>query len=543
MFKITQRNKEEELKNLLAKVTPFKNEKVVTYTKESAEYKSLMEEYKRMEEDFVEIPVIIGGEKIYTGNTQDIVIPHDNKKVIGKFHLAGKEEATNAIDAALEARKKWAKLDWDERVSIFLRAAALAAGPWRDKLNASTMIGQSKTYKQAEIDAAAELVDFFKSNASLLCKIYSDQPISTDTTWNRQSFRPLEGFIFAVSPFNFTSICANLPSAPAMAGNVALWKPSSSAVYSNYVVYQLLEAAGLPSGVINFIPGRSGEIGDVIVSNPNLAGIHFTGSTSTFQNMFKQVGENIENYKTFPRLVGETGGKNFVIAHKTADVKLLARGLRDGAFEYQGQKCSAASRAYIPTSIWEKVKDTLFEDMKKVKVGSVAEFDTFMGAVIDKGAFESITGYIDYAKNSDDAEIIYGGEYSDEKGYFIDPTIILTSNPKFKTMEEEIFGPVLTIYLYEEEEFEEVLHLANETSIYGLTGSIFSEDRYAINLAHDILEDAAGNFYVNVRPTGAVVVQQPFGGARLSGTNDKAGAINNMMRWVSPRVVKEEFLR
>lgn len=543
MFKITQRNKEEELKNLLAKVTPFKNEKVVTYTKESAEYKSLMEEYKRMEEDFVEIPVIIGGEKIYTGNTQDIVIPHDNKKVIGKFHLAGKEEATNAIDAALEARKKWAKLDWDERVSIFLRAAALAAGPWRDKLNASTMIGQSKTYKQAEIDAAAELVDFFKSNASLLCKIYSDQPISTDTTWNRQSFRPLEGFIFAVSPFNFTSICANLPSAPAMAGNVALWKPSSSAVYSNYVVYQLLEAAGLPSGVINFIPGRSGEIGDVIVSNPNLAGIHFTGSTSTFQNMFKQVGENIENYKTFPRLVGETGGKNFVIAHKTADVKLLARGLRDGAFEYQGQKCSAASRAYIPTSIWEKVKDTLFEDMKKVKVGSVAEFDTFMGAVIDKSAFESITGYIDYAKNSDDAEIIYGGEYSDEKGYFIDPTIILTSNPKFKTMEEEIFGPVLTIYLYEEEEFEEVLHLANETSIYGLTGSIFSEDRYAINLAHDILEDAAGNFYVNVRPTGAVVGQQPFGGARLSGTNDKAGAINNMMRWVSPRVVKEEFLR
>lgn len=531
------------MKNLLAKVTPFKNEKVVTYTKESAEYKSLMEEYKRMEEDFVEIPVIIGGEKIYTGNTQDIVIPHDNKKVIGKFHLAGKEEATNAIDAALEARKKWAKLDWDERVSIFLRAAALAAGPWRDKLNASTMIGQSKTYKQAEIDAAAELVDFFKSNASLLCKIYSDQPISTDTTWNRQSFRPLEGFIFAVSPFNFTSICANLPSAPAMAGNVALWKPSSSAVYSNYVVYQLLEAAGLPSGVINFIPGRSGEIGDVIVSNPNLAGIHFTGSTSTFQNMFKQVGENIENYKTFPRLVGETGGKNFVIAHKTADVKLLARGLRDGAFEYQGQKCSAASRAYIPTSIWEKVKDTLFEDMKKVKVGSVSEFDTFMGAVIDKSAFESITGYIDYAKNSDDAEIIYGGEYSDEKGYFIDPTIILTSNPKFKTMEEEIFGPVLTIYLYEEEEFEEVLHLANETSIYGLTGSIFSEDRYAINLAHDILEDAAGNFYVNVRPTGAVVGQQPFGGARLSGTNDKAGAINNMMRWVSPRVVKEEFLR
>jgi 1-pyrroline-5-carboxylate dehydrogenase len=531
------------LKNLLAKVVPFKNEKVVTYTQDSAEYKSLMDEYNRMEEDFVEIPVIIGGEKIYTGNTQDIVIPHDNKKVIGKFHLAGKEEAQRAIDSALEARKKWAKLDWDERVSIFLRAAALAAGPWRDKLNASTMISQSKTYKQAEIDAAAELVDFFKSNASLLCKIYSDQPISTDTTWNRQSFRPLEGFIFAVSPFNFTSICANLPSAPAMAGNVALWKPSSSAVYSNYVVYQMLEAAGLPAGVINFIPGRSREIGDVIISNPNFAGIHFTGSTSSFQNMFKQVGENIEKYKTFPRLVGETGGKNFVIAHKTADIKLLARGLRDGAFEYQGQKCSAASRAYIPTSIWEEVKEVLFEDMKKVKVGSVSEFDTFMGAVIDKGAFKSITEFIDYAKNSDDAEIIYGGEYSDEKGFFIDPTIILTTNPHFKTMEEEIFGPVLTIYLYEDEKYEEVLRLANETSIYALTGSIFAEDRYAINLANDILEDAAGNFYVNVRPTGAVVGQQPFGGARLSGTNDKAGAINNMMRWVSPRVVKEEFIR
>lgn len=531
------------MKNLLAKVTPFKNEKVINYTQDSLEYKNLMEEYRRMEADYVEIPVIIGGERIYTGKTQEIVIPHDNKKVIGKFYLAGKEEAQKAIEAALKARKKWAKLDWDERVSIFLRAAALAAGPWRNKLNASTMIGQSKTYKQAEIDSAAELVDFFKSNASLLGKIYADQPLSTDTTWNRQSFRPLEGFIFAVSPFNFTSICANLPSAPAIAGNVALWKPSSSAVYSNYVVYQLLEAAGLPAGVINFIPGRSSEIGEVIISNPDFAGIHFTGSTETFQTMFQQVGENIRNYKTFPRLVGETGGKNFVIAHNTADIKLLARGLRDGAFEYQGQKCSAASRAYIPIGIWEELKEVLFEDMKKVKVGSVAEFDTFMGAVIDAKAFESITGYIDYAKNSDEAEIIYGGGYSDEKGFFIDPTIILTTNPKFKTMEEEIFGPVLTIYLYEDEDFEEVLHLADETSIYGLTGSIFAEDRYAINLANNILENAAGNFYVNVRPTGAVVGQQPFGGARLSGTNDKAGAINNMMRWLSPRVVKEEFIR
>ena len=531
------------MKNIAAKVIPFKNEKVITYTKDSKEYKDLMAEYKKLKEEFLEVPLIIGGEKVFTGNTQDMVIPHDNKKVIGKYHLASKEDAEKAIEKAIEARKAWAKLDWDDRVSIFLRAAALAAGPWRNKLNAATMLSQSKTYKQAEIDSAAELVDFLKSNASLLSQIYATQPLNTDTTWNRQSFRPLEGFIFAVTPFNFTSICLNLPTAPAMAGNVVLWKPSSSAVYSNYIVYQMLEEAGLPKGVINFLPGRSGEIGEPILTNEHLAGIHFTGSTDTFQTMFKTVGENIKNYKTFPRLVGETGGKNFVIAHKTADIKLLVRALRDGAFEYQGQKCSAASRAYIPKSMWEDVKEALFEDMKKVKVGSVEEFDTFMGAVIDQSAYNSITEYIKYAKDSSDAEIIYGGNYSDEKGFFIDPTIILTKDPHFKTMEEEIFGPVLTVYLYDDDKYEEVLKLADETSPYGLTGSIFAECRYAINKATDMLEDAAGNFYINVRPTGAVVGQQPFGGARLSGTNDKAGAINNMYRWVSPRVVKEEFIK
>lgn len=532
------------MENIIPKVREFKNEKVVTYLEGSPEYKSLMAEYEKMENDFIEIPVVIGGERIYTGITKECIVPHDNKKIIAKYHLASEKEAKMAIESALTARKKWSKLAWDERVSIFMRAATLASGPWRDKLNASTMLGQSKTYKQAEIDSAAELTDFFRSGVYLLCKMYSEQPISTETTWNRQSYRPLEGFVFAVSPFNFTSICANLPSAPAMAGNVAIWKPStSSAIYSNYVVYQLLEEAGLPAGVINFVPGNSGEIGDVILKDRNLVGIHFTGSTPTFQRMFKTIGENIGNYKTFPRLVGETGGKNYVIAHKTADIKLLARGLRDGAFEYQGQKCSAASRAYIPKGIWDNVKEVLFEDMKKVKVGSVKEYDTFMGAVIDQKAFDSITGYIKYAKEADDAEIIYGGNFSDEKGYFIEPTIILTDNPQFKTMEEEIFGPVLTVYLYEDDKFEETLHLADETSIYGLTGAIYAEDRYAIAKANDILEDSAGNFYINVRPTGAVVGQQPFGGSRLSGTNDKAGAMNNMMRWVSPRVVKEEFTK
>ncbi|MDO5725098.1 MAG: L-glutamate gamma-semialdehyde dehydrogenase [Tissierellia bacterium] len=531
------------MRNSCPNVLPFKNEKIVNYTKDSAEYKSLMAEYERMENDMLEIPVIIGGERIYTGNTAECRVPHDNKKVIAKYHLAGEKEAKLAIEKALLAREKWSKLDWDERVSIFMRAAALAAGPWRDKLNAATMLSQSKTYKQAEIDSAAELVDFFRSNSALLSKIYRDQPLSTEGVWNRLSYRPLEGFVFAVTPFNFTSICANLPSAPAEAGNVAIWKPSSSAVYSNYIVYELLEAAGLPAGVINFLPGKSSVLGDIILKNENLAAIHFTGSTETFQNMFRVVGENISNYKTFPRLVGETGGKNFVLAHETADVKILARALRDGAFEYQGQKCSAASRAYIPKTMWEELKTVLFEDMKKVKVGKVSEFDTFMGAVIDKAAYDSITEYIDYAKAADDAEIIYGGEYSDESGYFIDPTIILTTNPHFKTMEEEIFGPVLTVYLYDANEFDEVLELVDKTSIYGLTGSIFAECRYAIDKASKALENAAGNFYVNVRPTGAIVGQQPFGGARLSGTNDKAGAINNMTRWLSPRVVKEEFLK
>lgn len=531
------------MRNSSPKVLPYENEEVVSYPKDSEQYKSLMAEYDRMAEEVIEIPVVIGGKEIFTGNVEECVIPHDNKKVIARYHLAGEEEAKLAVEESLKAREKWSKLPWDERVSIFMRAAALASGPWRDKLNASTMISQSKTYKQAEIDSAAELVDFFRSNCALLDKIYKDQPLSTDKVWNRLSYRPLEGFIFAVTPFNFTSISANLPSAPAVAGNVAIWKPSSSSVYSNYVVYQLLEAAGLPDGVINFVPGRSSEIGDVILKDEHLAGIHFTGSTETFQGMFKLIGENIGNYKTFPRLIGETGGKNFVLADATADLNSLARGLRDGAFEYQGQKCSAASRAYIPESIWGDLKEILFEDMKTVKVGDVAEYDTFMGAVIDQGAFDSISGYIDYVKSSDDAEIIYGGDYSDEEGYFIEPTIVLTTNPKFKTMEEEIFGPVLTIYIYKDEEFDEVLELIDTTSIYGLTGAMFSEDRYSILKASNALENAAGNFYINVRPTGAVVGQQPFGGARLSGTNDKAGALNNVLRWLSPRAIKEEFLK
>lgn len=529
--------------NSKAKVLPFQTEPVQTYPKDSPQYEALMAEYRRMADDFVEIPIIIGGERIYTGNKQDCIMPHNHKKKIGEYHLAGEAEAKRAIEASLEARKKWSKLPWDERASVFMRAAALASGPWRARLNAATMISQSKTYKQAEIDAAAEMIDFFRRSASLIGEIYEDQPLSTTTEWNRMNYRPLEGFVFAVSPFNFTSICANLATAPAIAGNATIWKPSSAAVYSNYVVYQLLEAAGLPAGVINFVPGKSSVIGDIILKDRNLAGVHFTGSTATFHTIFQTVGSNISSYKTFPRLVGETGGKNFVLAHNSADIKLLARALRDGAFEYQGQKCSAASRAYIPKSIWSALKDVLLEDMKKVKVGDVAEYDTFMGAVIDAAAFKTITSYIDYAKAADDAEVIYGGTYSDEKGFFIEPTMILTTNPKFKSIEEEIFGPVLTIYLYEDEAYEETIRLIDTTTVYGLTGSIIAEDRYAIDLASEGLEDAAGNFYVNVRPTGAVVGRQPFGGARQSGTNDKAGAVQNLMRWISPRVTKEEFLK
>ncbi|MFZ0389994.1 MAG: L-glutamate gamma-semialdehyde dehydrogenase, partial [Calditrichia bacterium] len=459
------------------------------------------------------------------------------------FHQAGEKEVQMAVEASQEAYKTWSRMDWQDRVSVFLKAAELLAGPWRYIVNAATMLGQSKTVFQAEIDAAAELIDFFRFNAFYANQIYGEQPMySPAPTWNRSEYRPLEGFIFAVTPFNFLSIAGNLPSAPAMVGNVALWKPASSAVYSAWYIMQIFREAGLPDGVINFIPGRGSQVGNPVLNSPYLAGIHFTGSTATFQGMWKTVGENVKNYKWYPRIVGETGGKDFVFAHKSANVTALGVALLRGAFEYQGQKCSAASRAYIPESLWGDLKDYLLAEMKEVKMGDVEDLGNFMGAVIDSGAFATITEYIDYIKNADDCEIIFGGNYDDSKGYFIEPTIAVTSDPKFRTMQEEIFGPVLTLYVYEDDKFEETLQLCDETSPYGLTGAIFANDRQAIVQADRMLTNSAGNFYINDKPTGAVVGQQPFGGSRSSGTNDKAGSMLNMLRWLTPRTIKENFV-
>jgi 1-pyrroline-5-carboxylate dehydrogenase len=447
-----------------------------------------------------------------------------------------------AIDSALEARKTWSKMPWAERASIFLKASELLAGPHRSVLNVATMLGQSKTVHQAEIDAACELIDFWRFNSRYMENIYTEQPESSAGTWNRLEHRALEGFIFAITPFNFTSIGGNLPTAPAMMGNAVIWKPASTGVLSAYYIMKILEEAGLPKGVINFLPGKGSEIGEAVFSSSELAGIHFTGSTSVFKSMWKTIGDNIGKYKYYPRIVGETGGKDFVFVHKDADIKEVVTALVRGAFEYQGQKCSAASRAYIPKSMWLELKKQLYSEVAKIKVGDVTDYSNFMGAVIDKNSFNSIKSYIDFAKESNDAEIICGGEYDDSKGYFIQPTVILTSNPKFKTMEEEIFGPVLTIYVYADEELDKTLDLLDSTSSYALTGAIFAKDRNIINYLSNKLENCAGNFYINDKPTGAVVGQQPFGGARASGTNDKAGSYLNLIRWVSPRAIKETFV-
>ena len=527
--------------NSITKKLDFKNEPILGYQPGSKERIALEKEIQSIKDNFVDIPIIIHGKEIRTGNKGKCMIPHDNKKVIGEYHEAGPDEVKMAIESSIKVKTDWEKLDWQSRVAIFLKAAELASGPWRAKLNAATMVTQSKTYKQAEIDSACELIDFLRYNAVCLHEIYSEQPISTDGIWNKVEFRPLEGFVFAVSPFNFTAIGSNLVGAPAIAGNTLLWKPASSAIYSAYVVYKLFEEAGLPDGVINFIPGKSSIIGDLITTNEHLSGVHFTGSTKVFQNLWKTIGDNIENYKTFPRIVGETGGKNYIIAHTSANVEELSRGLLEGSFEYQGQKCSASSRAYIPKSLWPELKTNLLDKVSNVKIGDVEDFTNFMSAVIDKKSFDNINSYIEYAMNSTDSEILCGGKGDDSKGYFIEPTIILTTNPHFKTMEEEIFGPVLTIYIYEDEDFLETLKLCDQTSKYGLTGAIFAKDRYAIELAKKELVHSAGNFYINVRPTGAVVGQQPFGGARLSGTNDKAGSKFNLLRWISPRVIKENI--
>lgn len=527
--------------NYCLKVRKPENEPILTYDKESPERVNLKQKISELKQKHFEIPLIIGGKEIYTGQTQECIIPHNKNHVLATYYMAGEKEVKLAIEAALEAKREWSKMPWEHRASIFLKAAELLAGPWRATLNAATMLGQSKTVHQAEIDSACELIDFLRFNTYYMSEIYSEQIISTNEDWNRIEYRPLEGFVFAVTPFNFTSIGGNLPITPALMGNTVLWKPSGSAVYSNYFIMKLLQEAGLPDGVINFIPGSGSLIGDIVFNSEWLGGVHFTGSTEVFNEMWKKIGANIDKYRSYPRLVGETGGKDFVFAHKDADVDKLVTALIRGAFEYQGQKCSAASRAYIPESLWSEVKEKLIYEVKTIKVGDVEDFTNFMGAVIDKKSFDKIKGYIDYARNSNEAEIIIGGNCDDTIGYFVEPTIIVTQNPYFKTMTEEIFGPVLTIYVYEDNKFEETLNICNESTSYGLTGAIFSRNRKAIVEMESALEYAAGNLYINDKPTGAVVGQQPFGGARASGTNDKAGSKLNLLRWVSPRVIKEAF--
>jgi 1-pyrroline-5-carboxylate dehydrogenase len=518
------------------------NESILGYAPGSPEKAELKAKMAEMAARKIEVPLIIGGEEVKTGNTAEMRIPHDHAHVLGVYHKTGAKEVDMAIKAALKARQEWADMPWEHRASIFLKAAELLAGPWRSTINAATMLGQSKTAYQAEIDAAVELIDFWRFNAHYMAEIMADQPLSSPGVWNRMEYRPLEGFVFAVTPFNFTSIAGNLPTAPAMIGNVALWKPASSAVYSAYYLMKLLEEAGVPKGVINFVPGSGGQVGDPVLASPELAGIHFTGSTSVFQGMWKTVGENISNSNFYPRIVGETGGKDFIAAHKSADVDALVVAALRGAFEYQGQKCSAASRMYIPRSIWDEFREKYVAEVAKIKMGDVSDFTNFMGAVIDKGAFKDITSYIDYARESDEAEFLTGGEYDDSKGYFIQPTTIVTTNPNFKTMVEEIFGPVMTIFVYEDGNFEETLGLCDTSSMYALTGAIFAQDRTMLVKMADMLKNAAGNFYFNDKPTGAVVGQQPFGGGRASGTNDKAGSAMNLLRWMSVRTMKETFV-
>jgi len=527
--------------NAIIKVPlPF-NEPIYSYAPGSRERKDLKTQLEKMLNEEIEIPLIIGGKEIRSGKLADCRCPHDHNHLLGRYHKAGPPELDRAVEEAKKAWKDWSEMDWRSRVSIFLRAAELLATKYRYILNAATMLGQSKTAHQAEIDSACELIDFYRFNPLYMSKIYTQQPDSSPSTWNYMEYRALEGFVFAVTPFNFTSIAGNLPASPAMMGNTVLWKPASSAVYSAYFLTQLWKEAGLPDGVINFIPGPGRHVGDPVLEKPDLAGVHFTGSTVVFQGMWKTIGANIMNYRSYPRIVGETGGKDFIFVHASADPEAVVTALIRGAFEYQGQKCSAASRAYIPSNLWPSIKTGLLDEIKTIKMGDVTDFTNFMGAIIDKLAFESIVEYIEYAKKSNEADIIYGGNYDGSKGYFIEPTLVVVTNPKDKLMEEEIFGPVLTIYVYPKAKYEDTLKICDTTSPYGLTGSIFANDRKAIDEAFSALRHAAGNFYINDKPTGAVVSQQPFGGARGSGTNDKAGSYLNLLRWTSARVVKENL--
>ena len=518
------------------------NEPVKSYEPGSAEREELLSTYQAMYNSTIDVPLYIGGETIHTSEKINMVPPHNHQHVLGQYSMATAEHVNMAIDAALKAREKWAAMPWHQRVAIFLKAADLLAGPFRAKINAATMLAQSKNVFQAEIDAACELIDFFKFNAEYVTQLYGEQPESAPGMWNRLEHRPLEGFVLAITPFNFTSICANLCAAPAMMGNVIVWKPAGTQVYSAKVIMDLFKAAGLPDGVINLVPVSGPVLGDVVFNHKDFAGLHFTGSTGVFRHLWKTIGNNIEKYRSYPRIVGETGGKDFIVAHESAVPAEVATGISRGAFEYQGQKCSAASRAYIPSNIWEEVKTQIVADANSFKMGSPEDPSNFINAVIDEKAFDRIAQYIDYVKQQSDAEIIVGGGYDKSKGYFIEPTVVLTSNPKFRTLCEEIFGPVITIYVYEPKDWKATLELVDNTSEYALTGAIFSTDRYAIEEASKALENAAGNFYINDKPTGAVVGQQPFGGARGSGTNDKAGSILNLLRWVSPRTIKETFV-
>lgn len=517
------------------------NEPMVKYLSGSEEEKKLFAEYDKMWNTQYDIPLIIGGKEIYTNNKQRIVSPHDHQHQLGVYSVAGKEEIELAIEKALEAKEKWETLSWFDRVSIFLKAAELISKKYRYILNAATMIGQSKNIFQAEIDSTCETADFFRFNAKFTEDIYKEQPLSNSGIQNRMEYRPLQGFVLAITPFNFTAIAANLASAPAMMGNVVLWKPASTSILSNYYLMQLYKEAGLPDGVINFIPSRGSELSSIVLKHPSFAGLHFTGSTQVFNDIWKNTASNLTHYINYPRLVGETGGKDFIFAHPSADLEILVPALIQGSFEYQGQKCSACSRAYIPESLWGDVRETLLSEMKKVKIGSPRDKQNFVNAVIDKASYDNTMSYIEYAKNDSEAEILFGGKGDDRLGYFVEPTIILTRNPKFKTMQEEIFAPVLTIYVYADQAMEDTLDLLDETSPYALTGAIFARDRNIINELSHRLRYCAGNFYINDKPTGAVVGQQPFGGSRASGTNDKAGSFLNLIRWTNPRTIKENF--
>lgn len=518
------------------------NETVLSYGPGTPEREELKAKYKEMFNSTIDVPMYIGSEEVRTEKKVSMSPPHDHQHVIGHFNFGTKKHVENAIDAALEAKEAWSNMPWEHRVSIFLKAADLLAGPYRAKMNAATMLAQSKNAYQAEIDASCELIDFLRFNAAFVQDIYGQQPESSDGIWNRLEYRPLEGFVFCITPFNFTAIAANLPACVAMMGNTVVWKPADSQVYSAQVIMELFREAGLPDGVINMVTVDGPEAGEVVFNHRDFAGLHFTGSTGVFRQLWETIGTNISKYRTYPRIVGETGGKDFIVAHPSAHPLEVATGISRGAFEFQGQKCSAASRAYVPASIWPAVKEKVITDLASFKMGSPEDFGNFINAVIDKNSFDKISAYIDFIKEQEDAEIIAGGNYDGSKGYFVEPTVVVTTNPKFRTMCEEIFGPVMTIYVYEDSTWAEMLKMVDETSEYALTGAIFSKDRYAIVEAMKVLENAAGNFYINDKPTGAVVGQQPFGGGRGSGTNDKAGSYLNLLRWVSPRTIKETLV-